>query len=226
VSEFGVHDLHGSVWEWTGSPWGRGDTTGLVTVRGGNGVAGELVSRCAHGQPRRPNEPGALIGFRCCSGPENSAKVTLNVMRGKKLEQRETVDKKLVAELLAAAPAETREQIEHVESFHWYRLWTWRPIGNEELVIAAGCAHMTTRPTCGVILGQPEPERSLPVTWISSGMFVPLLRTDLDARDIWVTGGDMSGQFRIALSYRSGEILVGPRERRISKADRRRARRR
>jgi len=26
VSDFGVHDLHGGVWEWTSSPWGRGDT--------------------------------------------------------------------------------------------------------------------------------------------------------------------------------------------------------
>src|SRR5690606_9883929 len=50
-SDFGVHDMHGSAWEWTDSVWGRATEDGRVTLRGGNDRAGELVARCANGRP-------------------------------------------------------------------------------------------------------------------------------------------------------------------------------
>ena len=51
-SAFGVHDLHGGVWSWTSSDLGRAaaPSPDLVTIRGGNGVQGELIGRCANGR--------------------------------------------------------------------------------------------------------------------------------------------------------------------------------
>src|SRR5450755_2778341 len=50
-SGFGVREMHGGAWEWTDSPWNRGAASHLETpfgvIRGGNGVAGELETRCA-----------------------------------------------------------------------------------------------------------------------------------------------------------------------------------
>jgi sulfatase modifying factor 1 len=44
-SGFGARDMHGGVSEWTDSRWGRGAAHDLGVVRGGNDVAGELVTR-------------------------------------------------------------------------------------------------------------------------------------------------------------------------------------
>lgn len=52
-SEFGPRrDMHGGVWEWTDSPWGRGSERPLISVRGGNAPQGELVGRCARERHR------------------------------------------------------------------------------------------------------------------------------------------------------------------------------
>src|SRR5262249_43936915 len=50
-STFGVREMHGGAWEWTDSPWARGAAARLEAppfgvVRGGNDVAGEIVTRC------------------------------------------------------------------------------------------------------------------------------------------------------------------------------------
>ena len=63
-SDFGVHDMHGSAWEWTDSPWQRGHDDGRVTLRGGNDRAGELVARCANGRPENPETRSGVIAPR------------------------------------------------------------------------------------------------------------------------------------------------------------------
>jgi hypothetical protein len=219
VSDFGVHDLHGGVWEWTSSLWGRGDTAGLATVRGGNAVAGEVVGRCAHAAPRRSGDQDGLLGFRCCSGPTNAAEVTLHVVRGKSFELRERLDKKLAAELAAALPADARAELANSQDFRFDRLWIWRPIGNEELLVAGGCAGLGTNPACGVLVARSVLDKVASLTWISSGHWVPMVHGDVDPRDLWLFGGDQLGQFRCLLSYRFGDMRVGPRERRVPKPE-------
>ena len=72
VSGFGVKDMHGLVWEWTASAWGRGSSGDLATVRGGHGPLPVLQARCANGQGRPPANKGKEVGFRCCSGAANA----------------------------------------------------------------------------------------------------------------------------------------------------------
>jgi formylglycine-generating enzyme len=219
VSDYGVHDLHGGVWEWTSSPWGRGDSTGLVAVRGGNAVAGEVSGRCANAAQRRPTDQDSLLGFRCCGGPTNAAEVSLRVARGRNLELRDRLDKKLATELARVLPDEARAELGNSGEFRFDRLWIWRPTGNEELQVAGGCAGLGTRPACGVLIARTVLDRVVPLSWVSSGHWVPIVQGDVDARDLWLFGGDQLGQFRCLLGYRFGDILVGSRERRVPKPD-------
>ena len=108
ASSFGVHDMHGLVFEWTDSNWGRGTSGGLVTTRGGYGPNGELASRCANGQGRAPLEKAAVVGFRCCSGAKNTADVNITNTKQPALVEEPSVDAALNTRLLAALPKEQR----------------------------------------------------------------------------------------------------------------------
>ena len=112
ASSFGVHDMHGLVFEWTDSNWGRGTSGGLVTTRGGYGPNGELASRCANGQGRAPLEKAAVVGFRCCSGAKNTADVNITNTKQPALVEEPSVDAALNTRLIAALPKEQRTRAE------------------------------------------------------------------------------------------------------------------
>jgi formylglycine-generating enzyme len=215
-SEFGVRDLHGGVWEWTASRWGRGVARELTTVRGGNAPAGELVGRCANAMGRPPESKAGSVGFRCCSGPKNAADITLNVSGGQKLEHKHSVDRKLARAIIAALPEEAKKDIGHRE-FKIDRSFVWRPIGNEDLVVMGGCAGIAQEPSCGIVITRVVLDRPSILAWASSGHWAPAVHTDVDARDIWLFGGDELGNFRRLVAYVWGRVSVGPKERRVPK---------
>jgi sulfatase modifying factor 1 len=215
VSAFGVQDLHGAVWEWTSSPWGRGDRTGMVTVRGGNSTAGELVGRCANGAGRAPNRPGEAVGFRCCAGEVNDASVELKIVRGTKLEARESVDRALADKIRPALLELAKADLGDRSDIRLDRQWLWRPIGNEELVVLGGCAGLAREPACGVLVVRVHLDRPQVLAWGSSGHWVPMVHVDVDPRDLWLFGGDALGSFRCLVSYDWGRVSVGIRERRM-----------
>lgn len=221
ASAFGVRDLHGGAWEWTLSPWGRGDETGLVTVRGGNSTAGELAGRCANGMGRSPARASDAVGFRCCAGPVNEAKVELSITRGAKLDARESVDRDLAARLRGALVELGRDDVSVPDDFRFDRMWVWRPIGNEELVVLGGCAGIGREPSCGVLVARVHLDRPQALAWASSGHWVPMVHVDVDARDLWLFGGDPLGSFRCLVSYAWGRVAVGARERRFPKPEKR-----
>jgi hypothetical protein len=214
-SEFGVHDLHGSVWEWTDSPWGRGTSGERVSVRGGNGVQGEVIARCANAKDERPSTRSLSLGFRCCAGPRNEAEVTLSVARGAKLETRTRPDAALLTRLRAALAELAPDDLRNPKALAFDRAWTWRPIGNEELLVAGGCSGLGVNPSCGVLILRTLTGSHSVLAWASSGVFTPLVQTDVDARDVWLFGGDERGTFRRLLNYAHGRVSVGPKERRL-----------
>jgi len=216
-SEFGVADMHGGVWEWTSSAWGRGVERALATVRGGNAAAGELVGRCANAMGRPATSKSGTVGFRCCAGPKNEAEVLLHVDRTTKLEHKPQIDRGLAKLLLANLPPDAQRELGKPEDFKIDRSWDWWPIGNEKLMIAGGCAGLGSHPACGILVVRVTLGRPKILAWAASGHWIPTLQTDLDDRDVWLFGGDELGSFRRLVAYVWGRVSVGQKERRIPK---------
>jgi sulfatase modifying factor 1 len=217
-SDFGVRDLHGGGFEWTSSPWGRGAGSNAVAVRAGNGNAGEVMARCANAEPRAPDTKSGVIGFRCCAGPANDAEVTLNPRVGKHLEEFERVERQRSARLIGALPEEALRVLRggppRIE-----RLWTWRPVPNEELETAAICSGLGVHPVCGVLVARVELGSARAVAWAPSGLFIASLHMERDPRDLWLLGGDEVGRFKRLISYAWGRISVHAEDRNVGKIE-------
>ena len=214
-SEFGPRDMHGGVWEWTASPWGRGSERPLISVRGGNAPQGELVGRCANAIGRSAESRAANVGFRCCAGPRNEAEVVLSVSRGDNLDAKLVPDKELAAAALARLPDEAKKDIAEQKGFRFERHWVWRPIGNEELHVLSGCSGLAVKPACGIVVLRSTITTPKVLAWVSSGHWAPMLHMDADPRDVWLFGGDELGQFRRQVGYVWGQVSVGPKERKV-----------
>jgi hypothetical protein len=217
VSDFGVRDMHGSLWEWTASPWGRGTKGDRVAVRGGNGSAGELVGRCANASSRRPDDKSGVLGFRCCAGPKNPAEVVVHVERRKRLQRGGTRDKAIRDKIAAAVRESDAKEHERLDAFRGSSLWYWRPIGNEELVIVGGCSGPGQGRRCGVAvarLGKDEPEL---LAWAGSGRYIPTVRRAHGRRELWVYGGDARSHYRRLVEYLWGRVGTGEIDRTAGK---------
>lgn len=221
-SDFGIYDMHGGVWEWTDSPWGRGTELPLVTLRGGNSPAGELVGRCANAMGRSPETKADSVGFRCCAGPKNDQEVVLRIVRGKRLELREPVDRKLTRAIVPLLPDDAKAALKSPEDVRFERMWYWRPIGNEELIVLGGCSGIARDPHCGVVIVRMLLDRPTVVAWVPSGTLFPAVQVEGDARDLWVYGGDAASRFRRQVAYLWGRLSVGPEERRLPKPPKKR----
>lgn len=215
-SAFGVHDLHGGIWEWTASAWKRDSTkTNLVTTRGGNGAQGELIGRCANGRATRADMHRGDIGFRCCAGEVNSFEVVLNVTRGTPLLYLPN-DTKTGTTLEPLAPDDIRDEAKKYDPdkrFVVKRVWTWHPLGNEELILGGGCAKGRTQARCGVIVVRMRSEAPTSMGFVSSERWQPTIGEADSARELYVYGGDDAGAFRRRLSYEWGKIGIGEKTR-------------
>jgi len=214
-SDYGARDLHGGAWEWTSSPWGRGSTSGLVSLRGGNSSEGPLVGRCANATPAKPTAHDGITGFRCCAGPPNSAEVVLNVQRGPRLELRERIDKALLTQILEALPDEAHTALGNVAPASVDHQWLWHPIGNEELYVTRLCSGLGLRPACGIVVNRRTLGRVTALAWASSRHWLPSVETDRDPRDLWLIGGDETGTYQRLIQYRFGTLSVTAEEHRL-----------
>jgi hypothetical protein len=216
-SAFGVHDLHGGPWQWTASTWRRGGDSQAGTVRGGNSDSGELVGRCANAMPAAPSTRRPDFGVRCCAGEVNPAEVKLVVKRGKTLE-RAPVDSALASHLSAAIGDESLADTAGDQPFRVDRTWRWHPIGNEELLVAAGCAKRPAHLACGVGIFRPTVESAdagaAPafVGFAASGWWMAVVKPDHGGHDLWVYGGDGKWSFRRRVAYVWGRIAIAEPE--------------
>lgn len=221
-SDFGVHDMHGSAWEWTDSPWQRGHDDGRVTLRGGNDRAGELVARCANGRPENPETRSGVIGFRCCAGPRNPAEVALHLAFGRGLLPRAKFDDDLEASLIAGLPEEARQALDAVGPIRAQRAWLWRPVANEELHVQAVCARGRVPGVdqlCGLSISRVTLGKAEALAWVNTALWIPTLhQLHGGVRDLWVVGGDRVGSFKRLLAYRWGRVHVGELSRGVPKS--------
>ena len=216
ASPFGVHDLHGGVWSWTASLWKRdASKAGLVSVRGGNAVTGELVGRCANGRGVKADARREDIGVRCCAGEPNSFEVVLQVTRGEPLHWQPPDDhvspelEKILPEEIVAALS-GRKTDDH---FKIERVWIWHPLGNEEIVVGGGCAHPGEHALCGIIIGRMRAGAASRLAWVPTDWWQPTLGEGESARELYLHGGDRNGAFRKKVSYAWGRIALGEKER-------------
>ena len=104
------------------------------------------------------------------------------------------------------------------------RVWTWHPLGNEELVVGGGCAHPGGIPSpkaasgsesalCGLLIGRIRFETATLLAWVPSDWWTPTLSESETPRELFLHGGDRNGAFRKRVSYAWGRIAVGEKER-------------
>ncbi len=200
-SGFGALEMHGGAWEWTSSAWGRGRKDELGVLRGGNASAGELVGRCANGIARPRATKGPQMGFRCCAGPKNDAKVELEITTGPPLERssKPTAHAAPLGPLAAAAwKATAPVDFDHA--------WTWRPTPNEVLTVGAACVHETRQTRCGLVVARPDGEKAHLVTQFEMGFIAPEVAQNGEARRIRARGLDGTGAFVRDLVYSFGRV--------------------
>jgi hypothetical protein len=218
-SEFGVRDMHGSVWEWTSSRWGRGGDPKLWALRGGNAEAGDVVGRCANAMAHAANVGSPTIGFRCCMGEVNEARVTIPVDRGKALETRAALDPSLVQRLEAIVPEEVDGALGGPGRWHPSSLWDWRPISNTRFLVGAGCSGNPRSQRCGVLVAEVVAGQLQFMAWVWSGIWPATVRLSTETRSkLWVYGGDRTSLVRQAVWFESGRLQLGEVQRKFSPA--------
>jgi formylglycine-generating enzyme len=215
-SAFGVADMHGGPWEWTDAAWGRGSTRELGVLRGGNAVAGELVGRCANALARAPTLKSATMGLRCCAGPKNDARVDLVPRTGPPLE-RSMKTAELAAPLLPLAQdAWGSISPDGGPGFVFVHAWTWRPVANEDLLLATGCSAGPAPARCALVVGRVTEEASEggpnavdTLLQMETGSEASEVAEVGDARHLRFKGVDTTSAYLRDFTYAYGRVELG-----------------
>jgi sulfatase-modifying factor enzyme 1 len=197
---FGVRDMHGGVAEWTDSPWERGSTdASLAVVRGG---AGEIGARCANAAAREAASKGPALGFRCCAGPKNDARVNLEVKRGPVFEHASGDAISLPVEALGGVTCGGHGDTACALA----RAWTWRPVPNVELAIRGGCVGLSASTRCGLAVAAPSARL---LAQVDCGREVPeVVLVQGGEHRVRVRGWNERGPFFQELVYSYGRVEV------------------
>jgi hypothetical protein len=208
-SEFGVHDLHGSLWEWTDSFWGRATDGDELALRGGTDTEGRVVGRCANAKPAPQGSRDPTVGFRCCQGQRNTAEVTIGVNKGQALRRVLRPDRDLMSTLEKSMPEDIQTKMKQRGVFRVASLWEWKPVANEDLLLATGCAGIPPLRSCGALIVRRTLGRLDVLDWADSGHFVPLVRMEYSPLKVWVYGGDKLSHYRRDVHFDWGDVRVG-----------------
>jgi formylglycine-generating enzyme len=199
-SAFGVADMHGGVWQWTASPWGRGTKdTNLATLRGGNAVAGELVGRCANALGRPAGKKSPTMGLRCCAGEANEAEVSLTL----------GAPAGLTGSNAAALAATWKDDLldEHTPA----QGWTWIPVPNEKLDVVITCKR-TPRMACDILFGRSQEDARAILARVHVQSGVELARIGPPGK-LRIRALDERGTFSREITYVYGRVEIADAKR-------------
>jgi sulfatase modifying factor 1 len=130
----GAMDMMGVALEWTASDWERGTPTGDKVVRGARAEkVSWLSARCTHARKRNPHQTFDNVGFRCCGGKPNAAKVVLRQEKDTTIEAIPEIDTPFEMMLIRAMPKDHRAITDVELSFD--EVYRWHPVANEEMII-------------------------------------------------------------------------------------------
>ena len=137
TSGFGVHAMHGFVWEWTASDWKRGSETGKAALRGGYGNAPYAHMRCSGAKAEDPATKAAAVGFRCCGGAANTSEIVIPAddPAPPALAEEKPADAALLARLDRALVNGSLRAPEGTTS-SFTRVWRWHAAPREEVILA------------------------------------------------------------------------------------------
>jgi formylglycine-generating enzyme len=193
--------MHGGIFEWTDSPWGRGAKDTLGVLRGGNGPSGELYGRCANAMGKPLTSKGATMGFRCCAGPRNDAKVDLKTVHG------QTFSGTKVSALPAAVRDMPCNKDLDTPCDHEHA-WIWQPIANVEIFVKGGCVGEKVTARCGMILAVLRGDEARVLAHVDAGREIPeAVLMAGDGRRIRIRGHDTKPFFR-EVTYNFGRLDV------------------
>jgi hypothetical protein len=206
-SAFGVKDMHGGVWEWTDSMWGRGAPRERGVARGGSDGPGELTTRCAYARAVVPTDRSPGLGFRCCAGPRNDAQVQLEVKSGPAFER--TVHAWRPSPPLDALGGQACGPPSSPAPCSVARAWTWRPAPNVELSLSGGCVGHDPNARCAIAVSRTSGDRVDPLAQVDTGLEIPevVLLDNLERR-IRVRGADIHRQFVREVTFSYGRVDV------------------
>jgi sulfatase modifying factor 1 len=212
-SAFGVKEMHGGAWEWTDSSWGRGRTADLGVLRGGNSEAGEIVGRCANALARPPSTQSPTMGFRCCAGPRNEAKVELAVKFGSPLSKIENPADLPAAIQALECPATSSSSSGDGSSegtpCAFPRQWIWRPTGNVEIFLRNGCIGSGLGLRCTIAAHTMLGDKIVPLARFAIGREIPeVVLVAGEQRNVRARGGDIKGPVFRELVYSYGKVDV------------------
>lgn len=166
-------------------------------------------ARCANAMARPPAHSSAQVGFRCCRGQVNPAKVRFAIEKGPALRARYGFSENVVADLVTALPPAVRTELARLGGLSIANVWDWRPVGNEPLVVGAGCAGARGKRRCGVVVARMLAGSVEPLTWMWVGKFSPIVKVRGTRRRLWVYGGDRKGHYRQELWFEWGRLREG-----------------
>jgi hypothetical protein len=146
-------------------------------------------------------------------GQKNPEEVNLELVEGQALRQITRIDRALREALESLLPeAETREMKKR-GLFRVSRLWEWRPVANEDLLVGGGCAGVLRNRRCGVVLVRRTLGRFDALGWGASGHFIPTVKVKTNPRVLYLYGGDRLSHYRRAVSFEWGRVAISPEQR-------------
>jgi sulfatase modifying factor 1 len=93
------------------------------------------------------------------------------------------------------------------------RTWTWHPLGNEELLLAGGCAIAAGSKKCGAFVGRELAGKLQLLVFVSTEKWQPTVGEGSEGRLVHVMGGDDFGAFRKIVAWDWGRVAIYGKER-------------